>query len=217
MDLTPAQRKAAFAVIVVALLGLGAFLLVPGAFGRHQQTQAGQPVAATSSSPAPRSAPAISPSPAQPAAVPTLSPGAGVNIYQWLPFSQTGLAAAAAVVRQFGAGYVTYTYTENAAEYVGRMRDLVTSGLAATLARGFSTPGVVQQRKQDKQSSSGTARITALRGFGPASLTFLVAVSQRLTTTRGTTHQGGNYAVTVTGAGTHWQVNDIELATAGNS
>ena len=217
MDLTPLQRKAAFAVIVLALAGLGAFLLLPGSPSARGQSRARD--GATHHVAAP-SQPAGSPSPAVTAPVTqggTAGAPAGVDIYHWLPFSQAGLAAAAAVVRSFSADYATYTYRESAASYVARMRGLVTSELSATLARGYATPGVSQQRSQRRQSSAGTGQITALRTFGPASVTFLVTVTQRTSSTRGRTRLTTGYAITVTGSGTHWQVSDIELASAGNS
>jgi hypothetical protein len=140
-----------------------------------------------------------------------------VDIYRWLPFSQRGLAAAAGVVRAFSTDYATYTYNESAASYVGRMKGLVTSQLAATLARGYATPGVAQQRVQQHKSATGSGRVTGIRAFGPSSLTFLVSLTQRTTNGTRNSQLTTSYAVTVTGAGTSWQVSDIQLATAGNS
>jgi hypothetical protein len=212
MDLTPLQRKAAFAVIVLALAGLGAFLLVPGSpaaqiRGPHRPAPTRPAPAATSAAPAAATPAGASPSPS------------AVDIYRWLPFSQSGLAAAAAVVRAFSADYATYSYTQSASGYVGRMNGLITSQLAATLARGYATPGVVQQRNQQKQSATGSGQITALRAFGPSSLTFLVTITQKIrsASSQGTSQRTTGYAVTVTGAGAGWQVSDIEYANAGNS
>jgi hypothetical protein len=210
MQLTSAQRVAAFAVIVLALVGLGVFLLLPGSPVRHRGAADAArqfPVSA------PASAPAIA---ASVPATPVASTG-GADIYQWLPFSKAGLASAAAVVRSFAADYATYTYTENAASYVARMRGLITTQLAATLARSYSTPGVAQVRNGQKQSAVGSGQITALRAFGPSSMTFLVTVAQKITSSSGTSSLSRAFAVTVTGAGTRWQVSDIELATAGNA
>jgi hypothetical protein len=213
MDLTPGQRKAVFAGIVLVLAALGAFLLIPGSQG-SKGAAASQPL----HSAAPTSPPPTSPPPAGlGATAPPTATGTGVDIYQWLPFSQAGLAAAAQVVREFAADYASYTYTESAASYVGRMGGLVTAQLAATLARGYATPGVAQLRTRQKQTYSGTGQITALRAFGSSSMTFLVAVDQKITGTQGTSRNTIDYAVTVTGAGTRWQVNDVELASAGNS
>ena len=55
----------------------------------------------------------------------------------------------------FGADYGTFSYTESAAGYVGRMRNLITSQLGTTLARGYATPGVAAARTQQQQVSAG--------------------------------------------------------------
>jgi hypothetical protein len=231
MDLSPGQRRAAFAVIVVALAALGAFVLVPRlAPGRPPGATAavaGGAQAARSSGPArspvplpgaPAPIPSAAPVPSAGAPGPPAgAPAAPVNIYRWLPFSQAGLAAAASVVLRFAADFATYSAAESAAAYVRRMSGLVTPELAATLARGYATPGLAQQRRQQGQSATGTGRITALRAFGSSSITFLVTVEQKVTDRHGTRASATGYAVTVTGAGTAWQVSDIELASAGNS
>jgi hypothetical protein len=215
MDLTSTQRKVTFAVIVLALAGLGIFLLLPGS-SPARQTAAPRP----SASP-PASVPAAAPT-TPPAAGSPAPSGAPVNIYQLLPFSEADLTAAAAVVRQFSADYATYSYTESASSYVGRMRALVTPSLAATLAQDYATPGVAQTRAKQKQSATGSGVITALRAFGPASLTFLVTLTQKTSSTQKpgkttSTTMSGSYAVTAAQSGSGWQVNDIELASAGNS
>jgi hypothetical protein len=64
--------------------------------------------------------------------------------------------------------------------------------------------------------STATAEILALRAFGPSSLTFVVAILQRIVTSKGTSRQSADYAITLTGTGSAWQVSDIELASAGN-
>jgi hypothetical protein len=214
MELSPAQRKLAFAIIVLALAGLGAFLLWPGPAAARRQGTA-TPLA--SATPPARPAPTAAPATGGPA-----SPAGAVNIYQWLPFSQADLAAATGVVRRFTADYATYSYTQSAGSYVGRMRGLVTPSLSTVLARGFATPGVARARTQQKQSASGSGVITALRAFGPSSLTFIVTLTQKTyrtgrtgKTTSAVTN--GSYAVTVQRAGSGWQVNDIQLASAGNS
>ena len=213
MDLTSAQRKLAFAVIVLALAGLGAFLLWPRS--APSQAAPGPTTHGVASTPAPGPvSPAAAGSPA--------ASGPAANIYQWLPFTQADLTEAAMVVRQFSADYATYSYTESADRYVGRMRGLVTPTLAASLARSYATPGVAQARTRQKQTATGSGVITALRAFGASSLTFLVTLSQKTFTTQqaGQTaaHKASNdYAITITRSGSGWQVNDIQLASAGNS
>jgi hypothetical protein len=200
-----------FIVIVLALAGLGAFLLWP----RPSPAASGPTAHPATSAPAP-----VPSSPAAPASpVPS---GPGVNIYQLLPFSQADLTQAAGVVRRFCSDYATYSYTESAGSYVGRMRSLVTSELAATLAQDYATAGVAQTRTQQKQTATGSCAITALRAFGASSLTFLVTLSQKTSSTpqSGTTTAhtaSGGYAVTIARSGSGWQVNDIQLASAGNS
>jgi hypothetical protein len=211
MDLTPAQRRMAFIVIVLALAGLGAFLLWPRP----------SPAASTPAAHPATSAPAPVPSSPAPPASPVPS-GPGVNIYQLVPFSQADLTDAAGVVRRFCSDYATYSYTESAGSYVGRMRGLVTPELAATLAQDYATPGVAQTRTQQKQTATGSGAITALRAFGASSLTFLVTLNQKTTSTpqggKTTAHTvSGNYAITTARSGSGWQVNDIQLASAGNS
>jgi hypothetical protein len=214
MDLTSAQRKLAFAVIVLALAGLGAFLLWSRSSPAPSQAAPEPTTHAQASTPAPGQ---VSPAAASPAAS-----GPAANIYQWLPFTQADLTKAAGVVRQFSADYATYSYTESADRYVGRMRDLVTPTLAASLARSYATPGVARARTQQKQTATGSGVITALRAYGPSSLTFLVTLSQKTYTTqqtgKTTAHKASSdYAITITRSGSGWQVNDIQLASAGNS
>jgi hypothetical protein len=140
-----------------------------------------------------------------------------VNIYSWLPFTQQNLADAAALTVKFCVDYDTYTYTESAAAYVATMNGLVTGQLATTLQASYNTPGVASLRKSQQQVSTGTAAISSLRAFGSSSLTFVVNTTQKLVSSKGTTHGSTQYAVTVTGSGSSWQVDDIELASAGNT
>jgi hypothetical protein len=76
---------------------------------------------------------------------------------------------------------------------------------------------VAKLRTSQKQVSSGTAVISSLRAFGTSSLTFVVTAGQRLATSDGTSTGSTQYAVTVTGSGSSWQVSDIELESAGNT
>jgi hypothetical protein len=220
MDLTPTQRKLVFAVVVLVLAALGTFLISGpllhrgGDTGRGRAVGLTRPLSGTSPSPGPASQPAAPPGGGLGA---TPSPGTGPDIYAWLPFSQAGLAAAVDVVRKFAAAYASYSYTQTTASYERQLNDLVTAQLAAVLARGFGTPGVAQIRAQQKQIATGSGQITAIRGFGSNNITFVVAVTQKVTGTKGTKRTTTVYAVTVTGAAANWQVEDLELASAGNT
>src|SRR5512135_1432341 len=116
MDLSAGQQKALFAVVVVVLAGLGAYLIASPA-DKHPAT-----------APSPSVAPST---PAQaagsPSAAPAPSPGTpSVDIYQWLPFTEQELAQAAAVTTRVAIDYNTFTYTETAASYVAPMNGLIT-------------------------------------------------------------------------------------------
>ena len=216
MDLTSAQRKLVFAGVVVVLAALGAFLIIPNTLDRHAAAGHGRPVGLST----PLSG--TSPSPASQPTVPSgLSsspqPDSGPDIYSWLPFSQPGLAAAADLVQKFSAAYASYTYTESTAGYERQFNGLATKSLVTVLARGFATPGVAQLRTHQKQIATGTGKITAIRGFGSNNITFIVAITQKVTGTKGAKQTTTSYAVTVTGAATNWQVEDLELASAGNT
>ena len=213
MDLSPGQQKAVFAVVVVVLAALGYWLLLPKVSHSHGQAR-------PAASPAPAATtPGSQPSQTGAAPAGTASPATagGVDIYSWLPFTQQGLAAAATVTEKFVVDYNTYTYTESADDYVGRMNGLITAQLADTLRGLYSTPGVAKVRTSQKQVSTGTAVIDSLRAFGPSSLTFIATATQHLVTSHGTSNGSTQYAVTVTASGNSWQVNDIELSTVGQS
>jgi hypothetical protein len=208
MEPTSRQRKLIFVLVVVALAGLGWYLLLPGAH------------AAGSGSAAPAASPAASPRRSSPAARPAATPApaasAGPDIYRWLPFTQSELGSAVTVVREFGRDYGTFSYTENAAGYVAAMRGLVTPQLSQVLARGYSVPGVATVRDSQKQVAAGSAVIDSLRAFGSSSLTFVVTITEKITGSSGRSSVTGQYAVTATGSGSSWQVSDIELASAGD-
>ena len=210
MDLSPGQQKAVFALVVVVLAALGYWLIVPRVSHSHAQAQPSPTPSPTVSVPSP---PASAPS----AVTTTPASTGGVDIYSWLPFTQQGLAAAAAVTEKFLVDYNTYSYTESAAGYVGKMNGLITTQLASTLQGLYSQQGVAKVRSDQRQVSTGTAVINSLRAFGPSSLTFIATGTQHLTTSKSTSSGSAQYAITVTGSGTSWQVDNIELASVGQS
>jgi hypothetical protein len=213
VDLSPGQQKAVFALIVVVLAALGYWLILPKVTHSHSQATPAAAPSATTPAAAPSNVPSNVPGTAPASPVATGS----VNIYSWLPFTQQNLADAAALTVKFCVDYDTYTYTESAAAYVATMNGLVTGQLATTLQASYNTAGVASLRKSQQQVSTGTAAISSLRAFGSSSLTFVVNTTQKLVSSKGTTHGSTQYAVTVTGSGSSWQVDDIELASAGNT
>jgi hypothetical protein len=202
MELSSGQQRLLFVVVVLALGGLGIFLLG----SRHRTAP---PPARPSATAAPAtSAPAAAPA--------TTTGGGGVDIYQWLPFTQQDLTAASRATVAFAADYETWTYTEPAQAYVAKMNGLVTTNFAASLQNGYATPGVAALRNAQKQISTSSGGIASIRSFGTGSITFVVNIAQRLATTSGTTNSTNQYAVTIVSTATGWQVNDVELAGAGN-
>jgi hypothetical protein len=213
MDLNSGQRKAVFGLIVVVLVGLGIYMFVPWARGSDGGSS---PVAATRS-PALQATSPATPTPT-PSSVPTTAATpSDPDIYQWLPFTQAELGSAAAVVTQFCDAYGTWSYSQNATGYVATMRSVITSELADVIEQGYSVPGVANQRTSKKQVSTGSTVINSIRAFGSSSITFVVTITEQITDTSGPSQVFDQYAVTVVSAGSSWQVNDIELASAGNS
>jgi hypothetical protein len=202
MELSSGQQRLLFVVVVLALGGLGIFLLG----GRHRT--ATPPPAHPSASAAPATS--------TPAAAPATTTGGGVDIYQWLPFTQQDLTAASRATVAFAADYETWTYTEPAQAYVAKMNGLVTTNFAASLQNSYATPGVAALRNAQKQISTSSGGIASIQSFGTGSITFAVNITQRLATTSGTTNSSKQYAVTVVSNATGWQVNDVEIAGAGN-
>jgi hypothetical protein len=212
MELTPVQRIVTFTVVVLVLAGLGAYLFLPKS--SDGAAAAGRP--APTSQPSQSAPPTTPPTTAPPASSPPGGSGGKADIYSWLPFTESGLANAAQVTTTFVNDYGTYSYQETTNAYLAPMKPLMTTALAAVIGRAFTTPGVVAQRNKSQQTSTGAAAITSLRAFGPNSLTFVVNLVQHLDGTKGKSDQVDNYAVTVTGSGSSWQVSDIEFASAGN-
>ncbi len=120
-------------------------------------------------------------------------------------------------MQRFGDAYGTFSYTQSATSYVSQLLPLTSLQLADQIKAAYSLPGVAQARSSARQVSAGSAAIQSIRAFGPSSITFLLQVTEQLTATSGRSQQISDYAVTVTGSGSSWQVSDIELASVGNS
>jgi hypothetical protein len=210
VDLSPGQQKAVFALVVIVLAALGYWLILPKVSHSRAEAQPSPNPSATQSVPSP-------PASAPPAATTSPASASGVDIYSWLPFTQQDLAAAAAVTERFLVDYNTYSYTESAASYVGRMNGLITTQLASTLRGLYSQPGVAKVRTDQRQVSTGTGVINSIRAFGASSLTFVATGTQHLTTSKGVSSGSAQYAITVTGSGSSWQVDNIELSSVGQS
>jgi hypothetical protein len=219
MELSTGQQRALFVVVVILLAGLGIYLVGPA---RHHGPPAGAPPSAsTSAAAAATSAPPPTVQPTSSSAATSLAGGAsaagGVNIYNWLPFTQQDLTEASQATLAFAADYGTYSYTETPTVYADKMANLVTAEFAATLKADYAAAGFAAQRSAQKQVSSSSGGIASIRSFGSGSITLVVNIAQKLSTTKGSTTTTTQYAVTLVSAAGGWQVNDIEYANAGNS
>jgi hypothetical protein len=214
MELTTGQQRLLFVVVVLALAGLGFYLVSSHGSG-------GSPAAASSGSTSPAATGGATGASVPPSTVPAATPvstAGGAEIYQWLPFTAADLTAATRTTVAFAADYSTWSYTENAAAYGAKFSGLVTAQEAATLENDYGTAGVAGPRTADKQVSTGTGTIDSISSFGsnPTSITFLVTISQQVSSTQPAKSMTGQYRVTVISSGNAWQVNDIELSGLGN-
>jgi len=117
---------------------------------------------------------------------------------------------------KFADDYGTYSYQQSTNSYLAPMKALITGQLAELIGRAYATPGLAATRTSTRQVSAGSGVITSLRAFGSSSLTFVVSLTQKITSSKGTSNENNEYAVTVTGSGSSWQVSNIEFASAGN-
>ncbi|MCO6006619.1 hypothetical protein NE236_16660 [Actinoallomurus purpureus] len=207
MDLTDRQRKILFAALVVLLAAAGVILTIGTGSGKHKSSaQRGE---------------AASPSPSVPSATApgTTGPppsGGSYDIYSLLPFTQKDFSAAADVARRFTIAYGTYRYDEQPSAYLGRMQGMVTTDLAAQLQRDSSAPGVLDQRKQDKEVSTSDAHLDSLRDMEKDQFIFLVTGTQHISKGGSSSDTSQQYAVTVTRSGGGWVVYAFQPANVGD-
>lgn len=201
-----------FFVIVLALAALGVFLVRAHEHGGTPSA----PSTPKSSAPVPSTGASSVPPTVLPSATPASTVG-GAEIYQWLPFTPADLTAAANTTTAFAKAYVTWSYTENATAYGATFDDLANPQEITTLEDGYSTAGLAQQRTADKQVSTGSGTIDSITAFGSGSITFLVTITNEVTSTQSPQTQANEYSVTVVSSGGAWLVNDIELSSLGNS
>lgn len=209
MEMSTLQRRLTFGLIVFVLAGLAVYLI--GSVARGSGAPRHQTGSAAPSSPAPSPTPSASASPF------TAAPSTGPDIYQWLPFTQSGLAAAASVAQRFGAAYGTFSYAGSASGYAASLQQLSSQSLAEQIEAAYSLPGVASARTSTRQVSAGTAVIESIEAFGPSSITFTVEITEHQTATTGSSAATTSYAMTLTGSGSSWQVTNIELSDLGNS
>jgi len=211
MELSTGQQRVLFVVLVIILAGIGIYLLGPGRnHGSGASPAASVSPAAATSSPAPLAVPSAA---AAPTTIPVPQTTKGVNIYGWLPFTAQDLDEAANVTLAFAVADQTFSSADTAASYGQRLKNLVTPTFLPVLEEQFRPPGATGM------SGKGSGEITRIVSFGssPASITFDVTFTQQTTTGGKTTTNTSPDTVTTVAVAGGWQVNDLELAAAGNS
>jgi hypothetical protein len=225
MELTPGRQRLLFVVIVIALVGLGFFLIEGRSHGTTaasantpapsaSATASASASAASASASAASAAATATPPAVEPSATPPSATAGGANIYQWLPFTQADLTAAAKTTLAFAKDYATWNSKESKAAYGATMAKLVTAQEDATLEYDFGTAA----RGAANAVSTGSGTIDSISSFGasPASITFSVDIAQQVVPAQGASTGPSQYSITVESTGTGWLVNNIELASLGN-
>jgi hypothetical protein len=217
MELSTGQKRGLFVVLVVLLAGLGIYLIGPGrSHGSPTAAAPGgnSPGAATTSPATLAGVPSYQVAPT-PLPVPTTFKNA--NIYDWLPFKQSDLDAAANVTLAFAKADETFSYTDTATGYGKRLSSYVTPQLLTSLEETFQTG--LPQWQQQQFASKGAGTINSITSFGgspQASITFAVAIAEQTTASGTTSTKTYQYDVTTVSVAGGWQVNDIEQAGQGN-
>jgi len=229
MELSPGQQRLLFVVVVIALVGLGFFLIEGRSHGTTAASTTTPAPAPSSSAPAASGAATATPPATEPAGPPSATTAGGgggneaggdkggANIYQWLPFTQSDLTAAAKTTLAFATDYVTWNSKESKAAYGAKMASLVTAQEDETLEYDFSTAAAAAAAAGNAVSTGG-GTIDSISSFGsdPASITFSVAIAQQVVPAKGTTTSPSQYSITVVSTGAGWQVDNIELSSLGN-
>jgi hypothetical protein len=204
MELTDRQRKLLFAALVVLLVAAGLFLTFGGRNGHD-----------TGAPPARSATPLPVPTPVAPVTGPPPSPGS-YDIYSLLPFDQQDFNTAADVAQRFTAAYGTYRFDEEPTTYAARLQGLATGDLTNQLRGDSAAPGLLAQRTRDREVSTCSARLDAIRDMGKDQLIFLVTGTQHITKGGKTSHTSQQYAVTTTRSGGGWVVFAFQPADVGD-
>lgn len=199
------KRGLVFAVIVAILAAVGIYLTMPSS-GQEAEPSAGRTTTTSTAVESPE------PTPTKPLAT---ASGAPFDIYAFLPLTKQQLAAAADLAERFTAEYGTFRYDEDPAVYAGRVKVFTTGDLAEVLTRSITSPGTVQQYRDDQVVSQATAKMKEIRQVDRTSVVFIVVGTQKITAKSGTTTKAEEYAVTLTQMGSDWRVFDLQLAKEG--
>lgn len=202
------RRGVVFAVVVIILAAVGIYLTMMKPSSGEEATA--QPTASRTASAAP--AVTAAPSPSKPLATASAAP---FDVYAYLPMTKQQLAAAADLAERFAAAYGTYRYDEDPAAYASRVKVFTTGDLGDALTRSITSPGTVQQNRDDQVVSKATAKMKEIRQVDRTSVVFVVVGTQQITAKSGSSTKAEEYAVTLTQMGSDWRVFDLQLAKEG--
>ncbi|SEG43957.1 hypothetical protein SAMN04489712_105225 [Thermomonospora echinospora] len=190
MELSDRRRKLLFAGLVVVLVAVGVYLTMADS---GTTTERAEPQGDRST--------AVPAGPAAPSVPPvgidsTITPE-NFDIYRLLPFPKRDFVAAAELAQRFTAAYGTYRYDEDPQAYMARLTPMVTEELGAEIARGASSPGLIEQRRSEQIVARSTATLDSVRDIEANSIIFLVTGNQQLTRSGETGQESKQFAVTV--------------------
>lgn len=196
------RRGLVFAAIVAVLAAVGLYLTM---WPDSREPAAGQEQAA----------PRTTTSPVVPATPLATASDAPFDVYAYLPMSKEQLAAAADLAERFLAEYATFRHDEDPAAYVARVRRYTTADLGNVLARTLTSPGTVEQNRDEQVVSTATAKVREIRQIEKASIVFVITGTQQISQRSGPRQLTEDYAVTVSQLGTDWRVFDLQPASDG--
>ncbi|TDD61320.1 hypothetical protein E1293_45040 [Actinomadura darangshiensis] len=151
-----------------------------------------------------------------PGATPAARPVTAHDIAGLLPLAEEQIAAAAEVARRFTALYGTWRYTESTPQYLARLTPLMSAQLRPELERAAANIPTAVQRYRQQQTSTGQARVDALRALGPTSITVLATGTEHITTPHSAWQDTSHYAITVIHHDQNWRVYAFDLAATGD-
>lgn len=165
--------------------------------------------------PAARSTPSADTTPS-PGATPASRPVTTRDIAGLLPLGEDQIVAAAELARRFTALYGTWRYTESTSQYLARLTPLMSAQLRPELERAAADIATAVQRYRLQQTSTGHARVDALRTLGPTSITALVTGTEHITTPHRAWRETSHYAITVIHHDQNWRIYAFDLAATGD-
>ena len=228
MELSPGRQRLLFVVVVIALIGLGIFVIQ----GRNHGNTAAPAASPTPSASGPNGSAAATGAPtAAPSAAASLAAGSpsasagGANIYQWLPFTQSDLAAAAKTtrrVRQRLRQHELHRDEGRLRREAGRAHHPAGGGDAGERLRDVRDQH--HQERRTSRSPPGPRRSTrsARSARSRRSHRALRRSRSRSPSPRNSPRPRARlrstpeYTITTVSTATGWQVQNIQLASLGN-